>query len=76
MSVNNRSRISELSERKLRAEDMVTYLKEFKENIGTYSVAEVEAVKKEIKELFNYEEELIIKYNTQMMDKLNELMKN
>lgn len=76
MSVNNRSRISELSERKLRAEDMITYLKEFKENIGTYSVAEVEAVKKEIKELFNYEEELIIKYNTQMMDKLNELMKN
>lgn len=76
MSVNNRSRISELSERKLRAEDIITYLKEFKENIGTYSVAEVEAVKKEIKELFNYEEELIIKYNTQMMDKLNELMKN
>ncbi len=54
---------------------MVTYLKEFRENIGTYSVAEVEAVKKEIKELFNYEEQLIIKYNTQMMDKLNELMK-
>lgn len=73
--VNNKTRLSELSESKVTPEDLVYYLKNFKENIESYTPGQVQAVKKEINGLFEYEDQLLEKYNKQVMEKINEMLK-
>lgn len=73
--VNSKTRLSELSESKVTPENLVRYLRNFKENIESYSPGQVQTVKKEINELFDYEDELLAKYNTQVIEKINEMLK-
>lgn len=74
--LQSKTRLSELSENKVKVDDIVHHLRRFKENLSEYSLEEVETVKKEVNEIFEYEEQLLAKYNSQMMEKIAEMFKN
>ncbi|CCH46292.1 putative WD repeat-containing protein [Wickerhamomyces ciferrii] len=73
--VNSKTRLSE-QQGKIKVEEVISNLKRFKENIEEYSLEDVELVKREINEIFDTEEQLLIKYNSQIIGKMCDLFQN
>lgn len=63
-------------ENKVSTGDLVRQLRLFRENMDSYTQEDIMLVKREVKLLFNYEEEILTKYNSVVLDAVKQLINN
>ncbi|ONH65914.1 Mitogen-activated protein kinase-binding protein 1 [Cyberlindnera fabianii] len=81
--VTNKTRLQESNtkmelnkENKVSTGDLVRQLRLFRENMDSYTQEDIMLVKREVKLLFNYEEEILTKYNSVVLDAVKQLINN
>jgi WD40 repeat protein len=76
IQVSNKTRLQEnIDENHSQIDELIRQLKSFKTHMDTYAHEEVMRVKKEITSIFQYEEEILDKYNNAVLDAVKQLIK-